>query len=252
MGRGLMARVSFKEAAAAFRTVLFYGLFGGFVIVVLLLCWPLAWLGPAFSSWLFRQLTKVLMGTLRVLVGIRVRFEGVEKLEQAKKEFGCFLLAPKHQSALETLVFSLFFHRFWIIYKQELNKVPVVSRYMKSMQYIAIDRSSGRRAVQQLFDRGKEAVKKKVPILIFPEGTRTLLGQRGHYHAGVALMCSQLNIPILPVAHNAGKSFRKHCFALLPGTITFCFLDPILPGPPVAKLLEQVEDRIENACPTLP
>lgn len=241
----------FKEAVAALRTVLFYVLFGGFVIGVLILCWPLAWLGPSFSHWLFQHLTKVLVVALRVLVGIRVRFENVEILERAKEEFGCFLLAPKHQSALETLIFSLFFPRFLTIYKKEINRVPVVSRYMKSMKFIAIDRSSGKKAVQQLLVQGEKAVEQRLPILIFPEGTRIPLGQRGRYHAGVALMSSHLHMPIVPVAHNAGKSFRKGVFALLPGTLTFRFLEPIPPEGTVSEILQLVEERIEDACATM-
>lgn len=241
----------FAAAVASVRTVLFYGVFGMLVIVALFLGWSFTWLSATFSFWMFTTLSKLMVFCLRWIVGVRVQFTGLEILERAKREFGCFLLAPKHQSSLETLIFSIFLHPFKIVCKQEIFKLPIVSRYLQSMNFISLDRKAGRKAVMQLMESGMQAKEQGAPILIFPEGTRVPLGQRGRYHAGVALMSSQLQIPIVPVAHNAGISFQKNRFALLPGVVTFQVLEPILPGP-TNELLIQLEDQIETACAALP
>lgn len=233
------------------RTLVFYGVFGFFVLVTLIICWPLTFFIPAFSFCLFRGLTRLLVLALRWLVGIRIRFENVEILHDVQRKYGCFLLAPKHQSSLETLIFSLFFPRFHIVYKQEINNIPIISRYMKSMDFIAINRKAGREAVRELLVQGEKSVSEQTPILIFPEGTRTPLGQCGHYHVGVVLVSKSLHLPIVPVAHNAGACFRYHIFALKPGIVTFRFLSPLYPNLPTEQILQNLGDTIESACESL-
>lgn len=44
-----------------------------------------------------------------------------------------------------------------------------------------------------------------VPILLFPEGTRSRSGKLGEFHSGAAALAQQLEIPILPVAMRGGR-----------------------------------------------
>lgn len=241
-----------SNAFSALRTALFFGIFGTIVIVILILFWPLIYLFPRLPFLIFTSLAHLMLLFLRGFLGIHLKFENVEVLHKVQKQYGSFLIASKHQSELETLVFALFLKRFKIIYKKEINKVPLIGSYMRCMGFIAIDRGAGRQAVKTLIEEGRKASEERCPVLIFPEGTRTPFGQRGRYHAGVALMSKALELPIVPVAHNAGAIFPPHVFAKKPGTITFQFLPPILPGSEVEEILKTVEEQIETACLELP
>ncbi len=44
-----------------------------------------------------------------------------------------------------------------------------------------------------------------VPILLFPEGTRSRSGKLGEFHFGAAALAQQLEIPVLPVAMRGGR-----------------------------------------------
>jgi 1-acyl-sn-glycerol-3-phosphate acyltransferase len=63
--------------------------------------------------------------------------------------------------------------------------------------------------------------------VIFPEGTRTAPGQRGKYHIGGAWLASHTQSTVVPVAHNAGRYWRKNSFKKYPGTIQ------VVIGPPI-------------------
>ncbi|MDR2464643.1 MAG: 1-acyl-sn-glycerol-3-phosphate acyltransferase [Holosporales bacterium] len=188
---------------------------------------------------------------MKVVIGVNVKFKNIHLLQELKTKYGCFIIAPKHQSELETLIFSMFLTSFRIVYKKEMNKIPVIGHYMRRMNFITIDRSDGKSAIQCLIQQGQDSVINNTPVLIFPEGTRTLFGQRGHYHIGIALMYESMGVPILPVAHNAGECFVRNSFIKYPGTITFWLLPPILPGHPVRDVIAMIETCIESACDDL-
>lgn len=232
----------------AFRSVLFYTILAFIVGLVLIIFWPFIYVFPKLPFYIFSNLTRFMLILMRGLLGIKIRFENTQILQDLQKKFKCFIIAPKHQSEVETLIFSIFMDSFKIIYKKEVQKVPIISHYMKCMNFIPIDRKAGKKTVQDLINYGEKAVLENCPLIIFPEGTRMPFGKRGHYHAGVALMYKSLDIPILPVAHNAGAVFPSHVFTKYPGTITFRFLEPILPGKDALETLKQLEERIEYAC----
>ncbi|MDR1907839.1 MAG: 1-acyl-sn-glycerol-3-phosphate acyltransferase [Holosporales bacterium] len=228
------------------RATLFYVLFVMTVFPVVIACWPLIFISRRVPFFIFATGTKMLIVLMRTFLGIRVRFENLEILRKLQQDYPCFILAPKHQSEIETLIFSTLLKSFRIIYKKEINKVPFVSSYMQRMNFIAIDRTAGRKTIQSLIDEGLQSVADNVPILIFPEGTRTAFGERGRYHAGVALMYDAMKVPILPVAHNAGQFFTQHSFVKTPGDIVFRFLPPILPGLSTRDALKELEAKIEG------
>jgi 1-acyl-sn-glycerol-3-phosphate acyltransferase len=238
-------------AVCAGRSCLFYTILTLTVVSVIVVCWPLIFLSPKIPFFIFSTTANISILLMRLIVGIRIKFEGVEILRRLQRDFGCFLLAPKHQSELETLVFSIFFKAFRIVFKREMRNIPVIGSYMKRMKFIEIDRSAGRSAVQHLLTEGQLAIKMNRPILIFPEGTRTPFGGRGKYHPGVAIMYDAMKVPILPVSHNSGKFFPAHSFVKFPGVITFKFLDPIMPGLSTREALQELETRIEAGCHTV-
>jgi 1-acyl-sn-glycerol-3-phosphate acyltransferase len=235
----------------AVRSIVFYLAVFLLILVPVVLLWPLIYISRKIPFLIFATLTRFLLLIMKIVLRINVEFKNVHLLQELKTKYGCFLIAPKHQSEIETLVFSIFFDSFQIVYKKEVNKIPIISSYMKRMNFIAIDRKKGKSTVQYLIKQGEKSVINKTPILIFPEGTRTPFGQRGHYHIGIALMYGSIGVPILPIAHNAGECFRLKAFIKYPGTVTFLFLQPILPGYSHSEIPAMLETNIETACDEL-
>ena len=88
-----------------------------------------------------------------------------------------------------------------------------------------LPRQSGFR---QSFAYAGEAVDRGYSILIFPEGTETSDGELQPFKAGIGLLASELNVPIVPVMLRGlfEVKQRKQRF-VKPGTVSITFGDPL-------------------------
>jgi len=130
------------------------------------------------------------------------------------------LVLSNHQSTWETLAFQHFLpNQLWVL-KKELLRVPVFGWGLALISPIAIDRSAGKKAIEQIVDQGKEKLKQGRWVIMFPEGTRISPGVNSKYKMGGFIFASRISHPVLPVAHNAGEFWPKHSFVKYPGTIT--------------------------------
>jgi 1-acyl-sn-glycerol-3-phosphate acyltransferase len=152
----------------------------------------------------------------------------------------------KHQSAWETLAFEVFLPpQVWVI-KRELLLVPFFGWGLAMMSPIAIDRSSGRKALRQTVEQGRKRLQQGFWIVIFPEGHRFPPGHRGTYHIGGAWLATQTGAPVVPIALNSGYLWPRHAFRKYPGKITVSIGQPIDPrGMKADELNRRVEDWIE-------
>ncbi len=178
----------------------------------------------------------------RVICGIRYRVIGTENIPPEP----CIILA-KHQSAWETLAFQAIFPPHVWVLKRELLRVPFFGWGLAMLSPIAIDRTSGTRALKQTLEQGRERLRSGFFIVIFPEGTRIAPGARSRYHPGGAWLAIKTGVPVLPVAHNAGEFWRRNAFLKYPGMITVSIGAPIPPrGLEAEALIAQVENWIER------
>ena len=97
------------------------------------------------------------------------------------------------------------------------------------MRPIAIDRGSGRIAVNQVSRAGQAATRDGIWILIFPEGTRMAAGETRKYGVSGALLATQTGRFVIPVAHNAGSYWPRRGLIKRAGTIRVVIGPPIDP-----------------------
>ncbi len=159
----------------------------------------------------------------------------------------------KHQSAWETLALQLVFPaQVWVL-KKELLWVPIYGWALAAMEPIAIDRSSGMRALRQIVDKGRVKLEKGLCVVIFPEGTRTAPGQRRKYQPGGGMLAAQTGYPVIPVAHNSGCFWPRQSLKKWPGTIRMVIGPPVDPKDrTAAEITREVEDWIETTMASLP
>ena len=210
----------------------------------------------ALATFPFKPLTRYRVITLwsrlilRVaerLCGIRYRVLGADRIPRAP-----FIILANHQSAWETLAFQeIFPPQVWVV-KRELLWLPLFGWGLAMLTPIAIDRSSGARALRQMLEQGRDRLAQGFCIVIFPEGTRVAPGERREFHAGGAWLAVQTATPVLPVAHNAGAVWPRKAFRKYPGTVTVSIGEPIAPQDLTPeKLSRHVEQWIEAELPHL-
>lgn len=164
-------------------------------------------------------------GTILILkwvCNLDYKVEGLENLPQ-----GAAMVMAKHQSTWETLVLQKILpQQLWVV-KRELLKVPFFGWGLALCEPIAIDRKAGRKAVEQMVEQGREKLDQGRWVIIFPEGTRVSPGVNNQYKSGGAILASQVDYPVVPIAHNAGEFWPKHSFIKWPGAITVSIGPPI-------------------------
>ncbi|MEL0585766.1 MAG: lysophospholipid acyltransferase family protein [Candidatus Thiodiazotropha sp. (ex. Lucinoma kazani)] len=193
--------------------------------------------------------SRVNLWALDVICSLNYRLEGIENIP----EEGCIVFA-KHQSAWETiaLVSLLPGPKSWVI-KRELLYVPFMGWVMIYFKPIAINRKSGRRAVDQIIEQGTQRLKSGRNVFVFPEGTRVAPGTKKRYGIGGALLAEKSGYPVLPVAHNAGVFWRRRDIRKYPGTIDVR-IGPVIntQGLTASEINQAAENWIETTVENLP
>ena len=200
----------------AFRTVLFYFLLASSAFVW---CIISVFVAPFLSfraryRFVIQNWCRCAVWLAKVLVGINYEVKGLENIPEQP----CVILA-KHQSTWETFFLSALFEPLSQVLKRELLYVPFFGWAMAMLKPIAIDRSNPKAALKQLAKQGHERLGQGAWVLIFPEGTRIPPGQIGKFSRGGAALAVNANLPVLPIAHNAGHFWPKQGWSKTPGTI---------------------------------
>ncbi|MFC1664281.1 lysophospholipid acyltransferase family protein [Pseudomonadota bacterium] len=129
------------------------------------------------------------------------------------------VILSKHQSAWETIAFQAIFPpQAWVL-KRELLWLPLFGWALAATRPIAINRATPRKALDQVVKQGHIRLKQGRWVVVFPEGTRIPPGEMGKYNPGGALLAVKSGVPVLPVAHNAGRHWPAKGFLKKPGTI---------------------------------
>jgi 1-acyl-sn-glycerol-3-phosphate acyltransferase len=156
------------------------------------------------------------------LCGLHFIVEGRERIPA-----GTHIVMSKHTSAWETVaLFVIFPPHVWVL-KRELLWVPLMGWGLKVLRPIAIDRSAGHRAVNQVIEQGQERLAEGLWIVIFPEGTRVAVGETRKYGLSGALLAAAAGKLVVPVSHNAGEFWPRRGILKKPGTIRVIIGEPI-------------------------
>jgi len=175
---------------------------------------------------------------LKIICGVKFTVAGKENIPE-----GGMIFLAKHQSTWETMAFQQILPPHVWVLKRELFRIPFFGWGLKMLKPIAIDRSAGRKAVDQLVEQGKKKLEDNWSVMIFPEGTRVKPGNDVRYKLGGSILASQVDYPVVPVAHNAGEFWPKHSFIKYPGTISVIIGQPITT---YQRKPEDINEEIKN------
>lgn len=198
------------------------------VLVLTPLCFALlfvfAWLPRRRRHVFGESWAKMLLWVLEHVVGLRYRVIGTENIPSTPS-----IICSKHQSGWETLALQKIFPPQIYVAKRELLWIPLFGWGLWLTNAIMINRSDRGSANRQMLEQGQARKALGFWVTVFPEGTRTRPGSQGKYKLGAARMAKQLDMPLVPVAHNAGEFWPRNAFIKHPGEVTLVIGPPILP-----------------------
>ena len=178
---------------------------------------------------------------LRVICGVSWQVDGMENIPDEP----CVVMA-KHQSTWETYFLPTLFNPGTYVAKRSLLFIPVFGWALYVLQFIMIDRKSGRSAIQQMCEQAADRLSKGRWVLVFPEGTRRPVGAEPAYRIGGAMIAQNVPTNVLPVALNAGEYWPRLGFIKWPGTITVS-IGPVIysEGKTASQILAETQQWIE-------
>lgn len=218
--------------------VIFYGwssLLSPFYVPLMLLPRRMFW----YMSWIWVRSCLRVAG---IVLGLHCEVRGWENLPPAP-----FIVASKHQSAWDTLIYNKLFEDCAYVLKRELFWFPFFGWFLWKVGMVGIDRSGGAQALKRLVREVREQLAHGRTIIIFPQGTRTPPGSERKYLPGVSALYMQSGTPVVPVALNSGMFWPRRKFLKRPGTIVVQILPPIEPGLDRRSFERVLRERIEPA-----
>lgn len=181
--------------------------------------------------------------------GIRIEVVGLENIPVERP---CIFMS-NHVSNLDPPVeLPMFPGRCSVMLKRELMSIPILGRAMRLGDFIPVERGGKRDAAQASVIAAGEVLKKRLNILVYPEGTRSRNGRLQAFKKGPFYLAMETRAPIVPIAiSGTEKMMQKGSAAITPGVARMQLLPVIEPSRYESRedLLRAVRDAIAGALP---
>src|SRR5438874_13473093 len=158
------------------------------------------------------------------LCGIRYKVISAQPLPLDRAAVYC----ANHQGNVDgPILFDALHPRMHILYKAELNAIPVLARAFRFGGFIPVDRRNKEAALRSI-EAGAASIRAGNSFLIFPEGTRSRTAELLPFKKGGFIMAIKAQAPIVPVAVQGGRdSMRKGSWIIRPVTVSIRVGEPI-------------------------
>ena len=134
--------------------------------------------------------------------GIRYRVAGAEHLPLDRAAVYC----ANHQSNIDPpVLFTALHPRMHILYKHEIDQIPLLARAFRMGGFIPVDRRRKEAAMRSI-EAGARSIAAGNSFLIFPEGTRSRTDDLLPFKKGGFIMAIKAQAPIVPVAVQGGRT----------------------------------------------
>lgn len=166
-----------------------------------------------------------------------------------------YVVVSNHESTADPFLLSwLPWDMRWIA-KEELFRLPIIGWLMRSGGDIPLRRGQ-RDSVMTMLGEARRTLEAGVPVMIFPEGTRSRDGAMLPFKDGAFLLAIEAQAPVLPLALAGTRTCRpKGSLWFGDARAVVRVLEPVetrgMTADDVSRLRELVRERISEAAGVL-
>lgn len=135
--------------------------------------------------------------SLLLVSGVCVEVVGLENIDLS----GSYVFVSNHLSYMDTpVVLSHIPVQFRFLAKRGLFKIPLLGTHLGQAGHIPVPRGDPRASVKTMQAAAEVMQKRKISLLIFPEGGRSHDGRLQPFKEGAAYIAIRAGAPLVPVA----------------------------------------------------
>jgi 1-acyl-sn-glycerol-3-phosphate acyltransferase len=129
--------------------------------------------------------------------GVRVTVEGLEHIDPSAS----YVYVANHTSYMDTpVILANLSSQFRFLAKSGLFKIPLLGTHLHRAGHVPVPLDDPRAAVRTMQLAAEVIQKKKISLLIFPEGGRTQDGVLQPFKDGPAYIAIRAGVPLVPMA----------------------------------------------------
>ena len=162
------------------------------------------------------------------------------------------MYCANHQSNVDPpILFDALHPRMHILYKHEIDQIPILARAFRMGGFIPVDRRNKEAALRSI-EAGAASIRSGNSFLIFPEGTRSRTDELLPFKKGGFVMAIKAQAPIVPVAVQGGRAaMRRGSWIIRPVTVTIRVGRPVETAGARAAHRDQIITRVRHEIATL-
>ncbi len=176
----------------------------------------------------YRRIPNKVLGVMAALMvrlspGWKIKVTGQEKYDRSKPT----IFIANHESFIDIpLLYELPWRMKWVV-KHSMTYIPVMGWMVKLTGQLTINRSS--KSAMKKLSNLIQPLKDLVPVMIFPEGTRSLDGEIQSFKNGAFLLAKEHGFSLQPIVVDGPYRILKSGSKLLSpkGSLNISVLDPI-------------------------
>ncbi|MGE0887526.1 MAG: AMP-binding protein [Blastocatellales bacterium] len=184
--------------------------------------------GKPIFEWFAYAILRIIRGLARIFCLMET--EGLDVLRTLRTPF---LICPNHQSLLDPLLVSSLYpiellrNTFYVGFADYFGG-RLMKRLARKINLIPVDADAHLLRAMRAAAAGLRAGK---ILNIYPEGQRSLGGQLAEFRKGAAILATELNVPIVPVALDGlYRVWPRGSWLIRPAKVKICFGAPIDPS----------------------
>jgi 1-acyl-sn-glycerol-3-phosphate acyltransferase len=170
------------------------------------------------------RIAQVWARTCVAISGARLTIIGGDNLQK----YPVAVYASNHTSYMDTpVIFATLPFQFRILARKDLWSIPFIGWYLARSGQIPIDTENPSATLSSL-SAGVKALRARMPLFVFPEGSRTPDGELKDFLAGAAFLAIRAQVPLVPIALTGVFDLLPiHTHHFFPCEMTLTVGDPI-------------------------